>query len=203
MRRTLLLGSVTPILALALLGFAQTVLHAQTPKSETPKLVSPPATFGDQPFAVAPEPGQPESRTPVVNAPALSGSSMQQRFIELSKKKALALTEEQLKHEVERMEAEVRELEAWVKTQEAVRVLHDVVEKHPNTKAAETANAAIQLIEERRVSPNFTREAPRPDSNFRRAAPASDPGPVPVPGPVFDRDARSSQTSGPRLSPTS
>jgi len=66
--------------------------------------------------------------------------------------KAAALNEEELKREVESMETEVRELEAWVKVQQAVHQLHEVVAKHPNTKAAETANAAIQLIEERRVS---------------------------------------------------
>jgi hypothetical protein len=94
----------------------------------------------------------------------LDSLPIRQRFIELSRKKAYALNEEQLKREVEAMEAEVRELEAWAKAQEAVRLLHEVIEKHPNTKAAETANAAIQLIDQRRVSPRSTRETPRPDT---------------------------------------
>jgi len=165
MRRTILVSSLTPILALALLGFAQTVLHAQAPKAAAPRLVPVPADpLGEQPFGVAPERAkQPENPVPVVNAPALNASPMQQRFLELSRKKALAMTEEQLKHEVERMEAEVRELEAWVKTQEAVRLLHEVVEKHPNTKAAETASAAMQLIEQRRNVMPFS-----PDRAFDR-----------------------------------
>ncbi|HEV7999755.1 MAG TPA: hypothetical protein VGP63_07745 [Planctomycetaceae bacterium] len=56
------------------------------------------------------------------------------------------------------MEVEVRELEAWAKAKEAVRLLHEVIEKHPNTKAAETANAAIQLIEQRRSVTPFSPE---------------------------------------------
>ena len=222
MRRTVLLGAVAPVLALGFVACAQAVLLAQSPKAPVPLSPTPapsgtvlvpirpetPAPVGSaaplesltplaQPFATFP------ARTSEASSPALDSLPVRQRFIELSRKKAYALNEEQLKREVEAMEAEVRELEAWAKAQEAVRLLHDVIEKHPNTKAAETANAAIQLIEERRVTPRFTREAPRPDSNFRRAAPASDPGPVPVPGPVFDRDPRSSQTSEPRFSPTS
>jgi uncharacterized protein YqgV (UPF0045/DUF77 family) len=211
MRRTISVGAVTPIVALGFLACTHAVLLAQSPKTPTPGPTVTPAPVPLTPF------GSEQSGTimvvPQAQPPALSDSNLEtlganpirQRFLELSKKKAAALNEEELKREVESMETEVRELEAWVKVQQAVRQLHEVVEKHPNTKAAETANAAIQLIEERRVSPRFTREAPRPDPNFRRAAPESDPGPVPIPGRVFDRprDVRPPQTSEPQFSPTS
>ncbi|HET6327428.1 MAG TPA: hypothetical protein VFG04_22290 [Planctomycetaceae bacterium] len=155
MRRTVLLGVVVPVLALGFVACAQAVLLAQSPKT--------PAPIGPQ----APEPiraaaplgpaaqdvptfGAAAPRTSEAASPALEALPIRQRFIELSRKKAYALNEEQLKREVEAMEAEVRELEAWAKAQEAVRLLHEVIEKHPNTKAAETANAAIQLIEQGR-----------------------------------------------------
>jgi hypothetical protein len=177
MRRIVLLGAVMPIVVLGFLAVTETVLFAQTPKSESPKVDLPAAPpietrpFGtDRPAGTSFELG---IRASAVNAPALDANPLRQRFIELSKKKAYALTEEQLKHEVERMETEVRELEAWAKAQEAVRLLHDVIEKHPNTKAAETANAAIQLIERRRNPPAF----------------APDPGPPPLDARPFDRPA--------------
>jgi hypothetical protein len=195
MRRTLMLGAVTPIVALGLIAFTQTILLAQ---AAVPKAASPQAPPAATPAAVPSTPfgsdatqlGSDRSDTntviPQAKPPARSdnletpdANPIRQRFLELSKKKAAALNEEDLKREVESMENEVRELEAWVKTQEAVRLLHEVVDKHPNTKAAETANAAIQLIEERRVVPHFTREAPTPGPIFRRGTPRFNPAPTP------------------------
>ncbi len=172
MRRTILLGSMTPIVAMAVLALTETVLLAQAPKAESPK--APAAPLRIQPIPeVKPVPDArpasidpgPQSRSFVVIPPVIDASPIRRRFLELSKKKALALTEEQLKHEVERMEGEVRELEAWAKAQEAVRLLQDVIEKHPNTKAAETANAAIQLIEQQRSVTPFS-----PEKLFERAS---------------------------------
>jgi hypothetical protein len=180
MRRIILLGAVMPIAALGILAVTQTVLLAQSPKSESPKAstTAAPGSTNSSPFAAdasADAPVAPEGRTVAASAPALDASPIRQRFMELSKKKAYALTEEQLKREVESMEAEVRELEAWVKAQEAVRVLHEVVEKHPNTKAAGAASAAIQLIEHRRNTPALV----------------PDPGPGSFDSQPFDRpDAR-------------
>jgi hypothetical protein len=209
MRRTILLGAVTPIVTLGFLACTQAILLAQSPKTPVPGAPVTPAPVPSTPF------GSDVSGTitvvPQASPPAISDNNFEtpganpirQRFLELSRKKAAALNEEELKREVESMETEVRELEAWVKVQQAVHQLHEVVAKHPNTKAAETANAAIQLIEERRVSPRFMREVPRPDPNFRRSAPAAAPGPVPAPGPVFNQDFNSPQTSDSRLPPTS
>jgi hypothetical protein len=197
MRRIILLGAVTPIAALGILAVTQTVLLAQSPKPESPKAstTAAPVSANSSPFAADPSADAtfaPEGRTAAVNAPAIDHNPIRQRFIELSKKKAYALTEEQLKREVESMEAEVRELEAWVKAQEAVRVLHEVIEKHPNTNAAGAASAAIQLIEQRRNTPALapdpgpgpfdSQRLDRPDSrrpvdDFRSAP--RDPGPPP------------------------
>jgi hypothetical protein len=149
MRRTLLIGAVVPTLTLGFVACTQAVLMAQAPtiQPQSPKTPTAPAASYDTPFTTFTYPPKD------ANAQPLDALPIRQRFIELSKRKAYALTEEQLKREVESMEAEVRELEAWVKAQEAVRVLHEVVEKHPNTKAAGAASAAIQLIEQRRNTP--------------------------------------------------
>jgi hypothetical protein len=183
MRRTVLFGAVTPIVVLGFLACTQAVLLAQAPKAPTPAAIPVPvgaavAPFGSDgsvPGTAVPQ-AQPSARSDTFEP--LEANPIRQRFLELSKKKAAALNEEELKREVESMETEVRELEAWVKVQQAVRQLHEVVNKHPNTKAAETANAAIQLIEERRVSPRFMRGAPQ-----------FEPGPrvTPEPGVPTDR----------------
>jgi hypothetical protein len=204
MRRTILLGAVTPVVALGFLACTQAILLAQSAKTPIPgaPAAPAPAPFGSDATPLGSLDSARNTVVPQAKPPARSGNfdtleanPIRQRFLELSKKKAAALNEEELKREVESMETEVRELEAWAKAQEAVRLLHEVVDKHPNTKAAETANAAIQLIEERRVSPRFTREAPRPDPSFRRAAPTFDSAPGPGP------NLRPNDSQG--LSPTS
>jgi uncharacterized protein YqgV (UPF0045/DUF77 family) len=208
MRRTISVGAVTPIVALGFLACMHAVLLAQSPKTPASGATVTPAPVPSTPF------GSEGSGTitvvPQAQSPALSDNKLEtlganpirQRFLELSKKKAAALNEEELKREVESMETEVRELEAWAKVQQAVRQLHEVVDKHPNTKAAETANAAIQLIEERRVSPRFMRGG-------RQFEPQFDPAPrvTPEPGVPTDRQGVRPGTrlpqSDPQLSPTS
>jgi hypothetical protein len=185
MRRTISVGAVTPIMALGFLACTHAVLLAQSPKTPTPGPTVTPAPVPLTPFGsegsgtitVVPQ-AQPPALSDNNKLETLDANPIRQRFLELSKKKAAALNEEELKREVESMETEVRELEAWVKVQQAVRQLHEVVNKHPNTKAAETANAAIQLIEERRVSPRFMRGTPQ-----------FEPGPrvTPEPGVPTDR----------------
>jgi uncharacterized protein YqgV (UPF0045/DUF77 family) len=183
MRRTISVGAVTPIVALGFLACMHAVLLAQSPKTPASGATVTPAPVPSTPFGsdgsvpgTAVPQAQPSARSDTFEP--LEANPIRQRFLELSKKKAAALNEEELKREVESMETEVRELEAWVKVQQAVRQLHEVVNKHPNTKAAETANAAIQLIEERRVSPRFMRGAPQ-----------FEPGPrvTPEPGVPTDR----------------
>jgi ribosomal protein L31E len=172
MRRIVLLGAVTPIVALGFFAVAETVLFAQTPKPESSKAPAAAALAGTESAPIGADllfGG--EGRPSEVNAPALDANPLRQRFIELSKKKAYALNEVQLKVQVESMESEVRELEAWAKAQEAVRLLHEVIEKHPNTKAAVTANAAIQLIEQRRDPAGLdSRRAPIDSESFERPA---------------------------------
>jgi hypothetical protein len=164
MRRTILLGAVTPIVALGILAWTQAVL-AQSPKVPTPTAtaaaaplqpaVAPFGSDGSGPITVVPQ-AQPAARTDTFEP--LDANPVRQRFLQLSRKKAKALTEEQLKREVEVMEKEVKELEAWAKVDEAVRLLHEVIQKHPNTKAADAANAAVRVIEQRRTAPSGTSE---------------------------------------------
>jgi hypothetical protein len=188
MRRTVLLGAVVPIVAVGFFALTVTVLRAQSPKIDSSK--APPASvpvesknvpFGGDVQPSTPSGGDAARPTNDGNAPASEANPMRQRFLELSKKKANALNEEELKREVESMENEVRELEAWAKADEAMRLLRDVAEKHRNTKAAEAASAAIQVLESRRNAA-AARTRPAPDMRFKddfRRAPQPDPGPQP------------------------
>jgi hypothetical protein len=189
MRRKVLLGAVLPIMALGFLALTVTVLLAQSPKIESAKAppASAPVDSKSVPFGADVQPTSPfgeEIARPTNdgNAPALDANPIRQRFIELSKKKANALSEEQLKREVESMENEVRELEAWAKAEEAMRLLREVAEKHRNTKAAEAAAAAIQVLENRRNAATARTLVPVPErfeKDFRR-------GPEPD-QPTFDK----------------
>jgi hypothetical protein len=87
------------------------------------------------------------------------------------------------------MEAEVRELEAWAKTQEAIRLLRDIADNHRNTKAAEAANAAIQLLENRHAAVRAVGTVPVLGPVWQPLAPVQqlepkfqrdDPAPVPA-----------------------
>ena len=183
MRRIVFAGAVTPILTLGFVAWAETALLAQSEKLDAPKAASSSVSVGTKSGSLGASAavGTPfGAEAPAIDEPkmqALDASPARQRFIELSKKKAYTLDEEQLKHEVEVMEADVRELEAWAKADEAIRILHEVVDKHPNTHAARAASASIRQLEDRRkatmmgLSPMPRPEGfvPRPDRDFRRS----------------------------------
>jgi hypothetical protein len=117
----------------------------------------------------------PAQAPPVVAAnPGSSGllTPLQQRFMELSAKKAKLLTEEQLQQAVKNLDREVEGLNAWSKLEEAARLLREVEEKHPQTKAAEVANSALGIIDRNRPP-----VAPFPDPMGRRI-PDKDPVPA-------------------------
>jgi hypothetical protein len=190
MRRVILVCAITPTLALAFLALTQTLLLAQSPKLDVPQptaTVSPIEATGTRsdpiPQATPFESDGSKPRAVDASAPALDSNPLRQRFIELSRKKARALDEEQLKREVDAMEAEVRELEAWARTQQAVQMLREITEQHRNTKAAEAASAAIQLLENRHAAARAggTAHAPAwtPGPTFERQelAPVPDPQP--------------------------
>jgi TolA-binding protein len=98
--------------------------------------------------ALAPAPAVPV----VVGHPAPSEplTPLQQRFVELSAKKAHLMTEEQLQQALNNLDQEVQELTAWSKIEETARLLREVVEKHPQTKAAEAAKSALNAIDQNR-----------------------------------------------------
>jgi hypothetical protein len=115
-------------------------------------------------YAQAPK--NPESRDkefkrsdsdPIVDAVVVPArpevTNLQNRFLELSKKKALKMTEAELRHEIEALERKLAEVEAWAKVDEAAGLLHEVAEKYPNTRASQTAGEAIRIIEKRREFP--------------------------------------------------
>ncbi len=73
------------------------------------------------------------------------------------------MTEEQLQQAVNKLDQDVEELNAWSKVEESARTLREVIEKHPQSRAAEAAKAALQMIEQNR-SPLV----PIPDQRFER-----------------------------------
>jgi hypothetical protein len=192
------------LLIVALAGFfvsAGAWLFAQSAKpAPTP---TPPPNSANVPFgtveALQPQPAQspvvplqptakPEELTssPTLKTTTVEAINLRSRYSELSKKKAQLMKEDQLKREIETLERQIPELEAWAKAEEAVQLLREVVEKHPNTEAAKSAQTAIELIQGH--GEDFRREeifAPRPDSGTNRRL--GDPRPVAEPR--FD-DAR-------------
>jgi hypothetical protein len=178
MRRTLLLGAITPTLGLAILGLMETLLLAQSPKLDAPTPAAAPIEANGTTFGRAAQatPFGSDGSLPA-SAPAQNANPIRQRFIELSRKKAYALGDEELKREVDVMEAEVRELEAWAKTQEAIRLLRDIADNHRNTKAAEAANDAIQLLENRHAAARGSESIREPGFQRRDLAPVLDPRP--------------------------
>jgi len=122
-------------------------------------------------------------KSPIVGArpetfaePQTSGAAsspltpLQQRFVELSTKKARLMTEEQLQQAVNELDRDVEGLNAWSKIEDSARLLREVVEKHPQTRAAEAAKAALKMIE--RNQPRLT---PTPDPKFERLSPDNSP----------------------------
>jgi ribosomal protein L31E len=136
-----------------------------------------------QPAQSPAQPSQPTAKpegftsSPSLKTTTVEAINLRNRYIELSKKKALLMQEDQLKREIETLERQIPELEAWAKAEEAVRLLREVIEKHPNTEAAKCAQSAIELIQGR--GEDFKREdfVPRP---------VDGPRPRDKSGPTFD-----------------
>jgi thioredoxin-like negative regulator of GroEL len=83
------------------------------------------------------------------------------RFIGLAMQKAELLKESELSREIAALEGEVKQLDAedkalakeydgWNRATEAIEVLQTISAQDSGTKAAEAANAAIDLLQERR-----------------------------------------------------
>jgi cell division protein FtsN len=121
-----------------------TILVAQT----SPVRVSSPAQqVAPDPVASAPIPAPVLALSPL--------TPLQQRFVELSTKKARLMTEEQLQQAVNELDRDVEGRNAWSKLEDGARLLREVVEKHPQTRAAEAAKSALKVIDQTRsgVSP--------------------------------------------------
>jgi hypothetical protein len=155
----------------AVMATAWTFLAAQQGQSLDFKAPNPPPrpTLGPEqpgpPVAVPPA----SSKTPqpavvdpgtVESPPASPLSPLQQRFIELSAKKARSLNPEQLQKAINELDQEVIELNAWSKVEEGARILRDVAEKSPQTRAGRAAKAALQIIDQNHSRENMV---PRPD----------------------------------------
>ena len=119
----------------------------------------------------APKPAELASSPPLATA-KVEAINLRNQFVELSKKKALLMKEPELNREIQLLERQIPELEAWAKADEAVRLLHEVIEKHPNTQAAKSAQEAIQLIERRPIPERDDLFSPRRD--IRHALPPTD-----------------------------
>jgi hypothetical protein len=175
-KRAMLLGVFAAIVATA-----WTFLAAQQGPSR-PSPTPPLQTDRD-----APLPAHPPEPVAVVPAAASPLSPLQQRFIELSTKKANSLNAEQLQKAVNELNEEVEGLNAWSKVDEGARVLRDVADKSPQTAAGRAAKAALRIIEqyrsaiepvpdpERGAVPGFQRGNSQPpsDSEGAPAPPAS------------------------------
>jgi hypothetical protein len=146
----------------AVMATAWTFLAAQqgpSPSLKEPIPASPP-TFG----AERPSP-------PTVAPPASAASSLpplQQRFIELSTKKANSLNAEQLQKAVNDLSEEVEGLNAWSKVDEGARVLRDVAEKSPQTPAGRAAKAALRIIDQYRSANDLNVPTPGEDQSAPR-----------------------------------
>jgi hypothetical protein len=159
-------------MVIVVIASAWTYLAAQssptTPQKAADETFAPPPTQGSQ-FNRQSDPAAAQSAAHDRSvAPPLT--PLQQRYVDLATKKARLMTEEQLQQAVNEFDRDVNELNAWSKVEESARVLREVIEKHPQTRAAGTARSVIRIIEQGR-SPN----GPVPDQGF---APRPDPGSV-------------------------
>ncbi len=164
-------------------------LWAQTPTKAPPptgEVIAPFGSDGSKPAAQpAAKPAELASSPPLANT-TIEAVNLRNQFLELSKKKAQLLKEAELKREIQLLERQIPELEAWSKADEAARLLHEVIEKHPDTQAAKSAQQAIRVIESNgRLVPvpdDFGLPAKKKPSakEFRRDAPIFD---VPQPQP--------------------
>jgi hypothetical protein len=145
MKRTAIFGMFAAVVATA-----WTLLSAQSgPSNKLPiNKLNGNSRLQEPAPASAPAPTVPV----VVTHPVPSGplTPLQQRFVELSEQKARLMTEEQLQQALNHLDQEVQELNAWSKLEETARLLREVVEKHPQTKAAEAARSALNAIEQNR-----------------------------------------------------
>ena len=141
--------------------------QGQSPNFKEPKPALSP-TYGRTSRAPGCQCHQPPAKTPqfiradsgVVEPPPSPLSPLQQRFIELSAKKAHSLNPEQLQKAINELDQEVIELDAWSKVEEGARILRDVAEKSPQTRAGRAAKAALQIIDQSHSRENMV---PRPD----------------------------------------
>ncbi len=139
MKRAAVFGIVVAVIATT-----WTILVAQT----SPVRVSSPAQqAAPDPIAAAPIPAPVPAPSPL--------TPLQQRLVELSTKKARLMTEEQLQQAVNELDRDVEGLNAWGKIEDGARLLREVVENHPQTRAAEAAKSALKVIDQTRsgVSP--------------------------------------------------
>ena len=146
MKRAAILGMVV-----ALTASAWTFLAAQS--GPAPKQVGLP---------------KPEVATPAPAVAAIPTSTspltpLQQRFMELSAKKARLMTEEQLQQSLHNLDLEVEDLDAWSEIEVSERLLRELVVKHPTTRAAKAANSALNAIDKSRPA-----IAPIPTPDIKR-----------------------------------
>lgn len=73
-------------------------------------------------------------------------SPLQRRFVELSAKMARMLKDDALQRAVSELEREVEGLSAWSRVEEASKILREVSDQHPQTKAAQAAQSALNAI---------------------------------------------------------
>jgi hypothetical protein len=143
----------TVLMVVVVVVSAWTFLAAQSgPVAGTPKIATP---FVAAPAAPVPAaiPGRSPARARGFDRDANRPMTpLQQRYLELSKKKARLMTEEQLQQAIDEMNRELEEAHAWAKVEESARLLQQVIESHPRSKAADTARAALKLIQENRAS---------------------------------------------------
>jgi hypothetical protein len=123
-----------------------------------------------------------------VEAPPTPLSPLQQRFIELSTRKARSLKEEQLQKLVSDLNEEVEGLNAWTRVEEGARVLRDVADKSPQTPAGRAAKAALRILEQSRSSNELV---PDPEHGavrrYMREKITPEPEPKDTPNPPVDK----------------
>jgi hypothetical protein len=154
MKRAAIFGMVVVVIALAWTYLpAQSTWSAQPSSSSTPATVKaavPAAGASAQGLVAAP----PQTQPPL--------NLLQQRYVDLATKQARLMTTAQLEHAVSQLDIEVQELNAWSKVEETARQLHEVIDKHPQTQAAEAARSALKVIEENRYTAGKQHEKERP-----------------------------------------
>lgn len=75
-------------------------------------------------------------------------SPSQKRFLDLSEKKVRIMKEDQLRNAIDVLEREVEGFNALSKLDDAVKLLHEISEKYPQTHAAKAARAGLNAIQQ-------------------------------------------------------